>query len=384
MAANFTPTVGVGRPTAAAQQAEDSFFSLSEAQGRAAWVTVVALLAGLTAAYWRVLVDTSDAWTQPQYSHGWIVPLIGLYLLWCRRPDQKERSDLTPLLGAASGIGVAMSGAGFFAGLAWLQGVGLAVVVLSVTAIGLLNQPYSGLSSRLSVDFADSGERVLLGGAAIASLLVAASYAGVIPQKFNVFIMLAAVILYGATLLGVSLAARPGPLRRTGSETIAATVALIGVSLVWIQASQFDMMPLMQLCLISSLLGVVGLVGGRRLLQWAGPAVVFVVFMFPLPSLVEHSLLRVLQKLAAIASTTVLQVMGLPIYRIGSQMVIEGLATPLQLEVAEACSGLRMSTIFIAMTIAMVFLIQRPWWDKFTILLSAIPVALLVNVMRIV
>ncbi|MEM6260835.1 MAG: exosortase/archaeosortase family protein, partial [Planctomycetota bacterium] len=104
----------------------------------------------------------------------------------------------------------------------------------------------------------------------------------------------------------------------------------------------------------------------------------------PLPSLVEHSLLRVLQKLAAIASTTVLQVMGLPIYRIGSQMVIEGLATPLQLEVAEACSGLRMSTIFIAMTIAMVFLIQRPWWDKFTILLSAIPVALLVNVMRIV
>ena len=133
-----------------------------------------------------------------------------------------------------------------------------------------------------------------------------------------------------------------------------------------------------------SLIGAFAIVGGRRLLQWAGPAVAFVIFMFPLPSVIEHSLLRFLQKLAAVASTTVLQLTGMPVFRVGNQLVIEGLAEDLKLEVAEACSGLRMGTIFVAMTVAMVFLIQRPWWDKFTILLSAIPVALLVNVMRIV
>ena len=31
----------------------------------------------------------------------------------------------------------------------------------------------------------------------------------------------------------------------------------------------------------------------------------------------------------------------------------------------------------------MVFLVERPWWDKFVILLSAIPIALLVNIIRI-
>jgi exosortase/archaeosortase family protein len=35
------------------------------------------------------------------------------------------------------------------------------------------------------------------------------------------------------------------------------------------------------------------------------------------------------------------------------------------------------------LAVAMVFLIERPWWDKFVILLSAIPIAILVNIVRI-
>jgi exosortase/archaeosortase family protein len=42
-----------------------------------------------------------------------------------------------------------------------------------------------------------------------------------------------------------------------------------------------------------------------------------------------------------------------------------------------------MVTIFCALAVAMVFLIERPWWDKFIILLSAIPIALIVNIVRI-
>jgi exosortase/archaeosortase family protein len=42
-----------------------------------------------------------------------------------------------------------------------------------------------------------------------------------------------------------------------------------------------------------------------------------------------------------------------------------------------------MLTIFGALAFAMVFLIERPWWDKFMILLSAVPIALAVNVIRI-
>jgi exosortase/archaeosortase family protein len=68
---------------------------------------------------------------------------------------------------------------------------------------------------------------------------------------------------------------------------------------------------------------------------------------------------------AALRDVRTISISGIPLY------------------VADACSGLRMVTIFCALAVAMVFLIERPWWDKLIILLSAIPIALIVNIVRI-
>jgi exosortase/archaeosortase family protein len=54
-----------------------------------------------------------------------------------------------------------------------------------------------------------------------------------------------------------------------------------------------------------------------------------------------------------------------------------------RMNVAEGCAGLRMATIFCALAVAMVFIIGRPWWDKLVILLSALPIAIVVNIVRI-
>ncbi len=144
-------------------------------------------------------------------------------------------------------------------------------------------------------------------------------------------------------------------------------------------ASYIDMNPIDRLSYLGALLGVCQIVGGTSMLKWAGPAVGFLVFMFPLPSVLEHSVLLFLQKLAAIASTWVLQLLGAPALRDGNRIMID----QLPLEIADACSGLRMSTIFGAMSVAMAILIIRPWWDRVTILLSAIPIALVTNIIRI-
>jgi exosortase/archaeosortase family protein len=53
------------------------------------------------------------------------------------------------------------------------------------------------------------------------------------------------------------------------------------------------------------------------------------------------------------------------------------------MNVAEGCAGLRMATIFVAFAVAMVLIIERPWWDKLVILLSAFPIAVIVNIVRI-
>jgi exosortase len=139
------------------------------------------------------------------------------------------------------------------------------------------------------------------------------------------------------------------------------------------------MNPLDRITFPIAIFGVLMLVGGWHTIQWAWPGPLFLVFMFPLPSWLEQNILWKLQTLASVASTFVLQMLGVAAYREGNVINVAG--TPLF--IADACSGLRMVTIFGALAVAMVFLVERPWWDKFMILLSAIPIALLVNIIRI-
>ncbi|MCA9229120.1 MAG: exosortase/archaeosortase family protein [Planctomycetales bacterium] len=157
-------------------------------------------------------------------------------------------------------------------------------------------------------------------------------------------------------------------------------VGIIAICLlVRLWASYIDMNPLDRLTYIGALLGVCQLVGGFAMLRWAGPPLGFLVFMFPLPSVIEGPILLTLQKMAAMSSEWTLQLLGVPALRDGNRIMID----QLPLDVADACSGLRMGTIFGAMSVAMAMIINRPWWDRLTILLSAVPIALLTNVIRI-
>jgi len=125
--------------------------------------------------------------------------------------------------------------------------------------------------------------------------------------------------------------------------------------------------------------GIFLLVGGWKTIRWAGPAIAFLVFMFPLPGFLDTGLLAPLQKLATTASTYCLQTMGIPTYSDGNRIVIG----EIQLGVVEACSGLRMLTIFVALAVAITLVTERPLWERVVTVLSAVPIALAVNIARI-
>lgn len=131
--------------------------------------------------------------------------------------------------------------------------------------------------------------------------------------------------------------------------------------------------------LIPALLGIFVIVGGWRALRWSWPAILFLVFMFPLPDALERGLLAPLQKFATMASTHVLQTLGLGAYREGNRIIIG----ELQMGVVDACAGLRMLTIFFALCTAITMVVAMPIWQRVVIILSAIPIALLVNIIRI-
>lgn len=176
---------------------------------------------------------------------------------------------------------------------------------------------------------------------------------------------------------------RKRPLVRAEAREQWIAVAVIGACMcVRLVASYYDMNPVDRLSFIGVLLGICYMIGGRSMLVWAGPAVVFLIFMFPLPSFVENTLLLKLQTIATQISTWTLQLLGFGATRIANVIKIDGVEQPLT--VAEACSGLRMLTIFGAMSFALFLVIERPWWDRLMILLSAVPIALVSNVIRIV
>jgi exosortase len=136
---------------------------------------------------------------------------------------------------------------------------------------------------------------------------------------------------------------------------------------------------LLGLSLVLNLCGAVLLLGGWHALRWLAAPIAFLMFMFPLPFRVEHALGWQLQKVAAIASEFVLQTVGYPTYREGVVLHVKDHV----LEVEKACSGLSMLLTFAALSTVMALLVKRPWPDRLLILLSAIPVAVLANVIRI-
>ncbi|TWT99925.1 Transmembrane exosortase [Botrimarina colliarenosi] len=323
MANDFVSPVSplAGGPVASAAQ-----FSWDDAYQKNTYLGLLGLVGLLTYSYWNMLENTSAAWQTDQYSHGWIVPMIALYLMWTMRPnpaaqDPPEGVPQETFMGVlpasqfgrlGAGLGAALTIGGLSIGNPLLQGVGIAVVCLAGLAYVLIGQPIE----RVAANERWIGLGVLLAAYALRILLGAGLY----------------------------------------------------------------MEPVNRVSFLVAIFGAFLMLGGWSLLRWTGAAIGFLIFMFPLPSGIEQSLLLSLQELAARASEVILTILSQPVIRDGNRITVDGIP----LEVAEACSGLRMVTIFGGFAVACALLMKRPWWDRMIVLLSAIPIALIVNVTRIV
>ncbi len=131
--------------------------------------------------------------------------------------------------------------------------------------------------------------------------------------------------------------------------------------------------------LLLSLVGVVVLAGGWQLVHWAWPGLVLLMFALPLPYQAEIALAGPLQRAATVSATYALQTLGYPAVAEGNVIVIDDL----RIGVVEACNGLGMLSVFFALSTAIAFVIQRPTYEKVIVFLSAIPVGLVVNLIRI-
>jgi exosortase len=144
-------------------------------------------------------------------------------------------------------------------------------------------------------------------------------------------------------------------------------------------AVQSDIEPLDALSLLPTAFGLVLLVGGWSVLGWSWPALAFLAFMIPLPFTIESALALPLRRVAAQMSTFSLQTLGCPAAAEGNIIFIEDI----RLGVEEACSGLGMLMTFFALAAALAMIVNAPLHDRLILVASAIPIALLANVIRI-
>jgi exosortase len=175
-------------------------------------------------------------------------------------------------------------------------------------------------------------------------------------------------------------------LRRERLENAELTTAPLGLMAIGVGLAlhliggRFSLEWLDMVSLLPVLVGLCLCLGGGAALRWAWPSIAFLAFMLPLPYRVETALSLPLRRLATAASTYVLQTIGFPAVSEGNIIIIE----EARVGVEEACNGLGALFTFFAITTGLVLVIQRRWLDKVIIVLSAIPIALFANVIRIV
>ncbi len=154
-------------------------------------------------------------------------------------------------------------------------------------------------------------------------------------------------------------------------------LAAIGVRLA---AAEYFLEWFDFLSMIPFLIGLVLLIGGWRVLRWSWVPILFLFFMIPLPFTFEVALRGPLRSIGTVASTYVMQTMGLPAF--SEQNVVN--VGDVRIDVVEACSGLRMMMVFFALSVGLAIVLERPLWQRLLIAASAIPIALITNITRIV
>ena len=122
------------------------------------------------------------------------------------------------------------------------------------------------------------------------------------------------------------------------------------------------------------------LLGGWQLFRWALPAVLFLLFMVPLPYRAERIASVPLQQVATQISYWGLQCLGQPVITEGNTIVIASEV----LQVEEACSGLRIFMGIVALAFAYIMFARRPIWEKIVLLFFIVPIALIANSTRII
>ncbi len=137
--------------------------------------------------------------------------------------------------------------------------------------------------------------------------------------------------------------------------------------------------PLAHASLVLALVGLFMAFWGVRVVRCSWFAFVYLLFAIPVPRLIYVGLSQDLQLLSSWLGVLPFDLIGVTYFRQGN--VID-LGT-YQLQVAEACSGLRYLFPLMGFSFLVAYLFETAFWKRAVLFLSAIPLTILANALRL-
>ena len=141
-----------------------------------------------------------------------------------------------------------------------------------------------------------------------------------------------------------------------------------------------------QISAVGALWAVVLFLGGWPLLRHTWLPVIYLLFAIPLPDEILRSATIPMRLWAATASTAILNMfpnLDATANGVIIEIIYKGKALEPPLDVAEACSGMRLLMTFFALGVAMAYLHYRPTWQRLVLLASTVPIAIICNIVRV-
>jgi len=139
-----------------------------------------------------------------------------------------------------------------------------------------------------------------------------------------------------------------------------------------------------QVTMLGVLLGLVLYLGGWEIFKLTWLPILFLVFAMPIPGSKYSQLALPLQNIAAKFSAMIISAMGITIEVRQSSLLMQTMSGQMEkLSVEEACSGVRLLMAFVALSVAMAYLADRPLWQRVIMVTTGIPIAIICNILRV-
>jgi exosortase len=169
-------------------------------------------------------------------------------------------------------------------------------------------------------------------------------------------------------------------LRQTASTPswMGLSAILLAVALVIVGRLGAELF-LSRVSMVMMLVGAVLLLHGWKHLQILKWPMAFLLLMIPLPAIVFNQIAFPLQLLASRMGTAAIQACAVPVLREGNVIVLANT----NLEVAEACSGIRSLISLLTLGILYGYFADPRPWMRATIALLTVPIAIAANALRV-